>query len=86
MISRARSAVMTLAKPDLARARRWDLGPERTRQETARPRCTRSTDAWTLFRQDRNSRFHPNDDLSPSATVDRMLAEIDADAICIFCG
>lgn len=35
---------------------------------------------------DRNSKFHRYEDLDPTPTIDRLLAEIDADPICIFWG
>jgi hypothetical protein len=34
----------------------------------------------------RNSKFHRDADLDPTRTIDRLLAEIDADPICIFWG
>lgn len=65
---------------------REDFGPDWTRQEIARMRYTKSTGTWTLYWPDRNSKFHRYEDLEPTPTIDRLLAEIDADPICIFWG
>ena len=65
---------------------REDFGPEWTRQEIARLRYTKSTGVWTLYWPDRHSRFHRYEDLDPTPTIDRLLAEIDADPTCIFWG
>ena len=65
---------------------REDFGPEWTRQEIARMRYTKSTGVWTLYWPDRNSKFHRYEDVDPTPTIDRLLAEIDADPICIFWG
>lgn len=65
---------------------REDYGPDRTRQEIARLRYTKSTGVWTLYWPDRNSKFHRYEDLEPTPTIDGLLAEIDADPICIFWG
>jgi hypothetical protein len=65
---------------------RDDLGSEWTRQEIARTRCANSTGAWTIYWPDRHSKFHRYEDLDPTPTIDRLLAEIDADPICILWG
>lgn len=65
---------------------REDFGPDWTRQEIARMRYTKSTGVWTLYRPDRIGKFHCYEDLKPTPTLDRLLAEIDADPICIFWG
>jgi len=39
-----------------------------------------------LENADCNSKFHRYEDLDPAPTIDRLLAEIDADSICIFWG
>jgi hypothetical protein len=65
---------------------REDFGPGWSRREVARLRYTTSTGVWTLYWPDRNSRFHRYDDLAPTPTLDRLLAEIEADPICIFWG
>ncbi len=65
---------------------REDFGPEWTRQEIARLRYTNSTGTWTLYWPDRHSKFHRYEDLDPTPTIDRLLAEIDTDPICIFWG
>jgi hypothetical protein len=65
---------------------REDLGPTWTRQQIARLRHTKSTGVWTLYWPDRHSKFHRYEDLDPTPTVDRLLAEIEADPTCIFWG
>ena len=52
----------------------------------ARLRYTKSTGTWALYRPDRQSNVHRYQDLDPAPMVDRLLAEIDADPICIFWG
>lgn len=47
-------------------------------------RYTKSTGVWTLYWSDRHSKFHRCEDLAPTPTIDRLLAEIDTDPICIF--
>lgn len=49
-------------------------------------RYTKSTGTWALYRPDRQSNVHRYQDLDPAPMVDRLLAEIDADPICIFWG
>lgn len=61
-------------------------GPEWTRQEIARLRYTKSTGLWTLYWPDRNSKFHRYEHLNPTPTIDRLLAEVDADPTCTFWG
>ncbi|MEZ5323372.1 MAG: DUF3024 domain-containing protein [Microthrixaceae bacterium] len=56
------------------------------RQEIARLQYTKLAGGWTLYRPDRHSRCHRYEDLGPTPTIDRLLAEIDADPICIFWG
>ena len=65
---------------------REDFGPEWTRQEIARLRYTKAAGTWALYWSDRHSRFHRYEDLDPTARVERLLAEIDADPACIFWG
>jgi hypothetical protein len=63
-----------------------DLGPEWTRMEIARLRFTAPEGVWTLYWPDRNSKFHRYGDLNPTRRIDRLLAEIDTDPLCIFWG
>ncbi len=65
---------------------REDFGSEWTRQEIARMRYMKSTGVWTLYWPDRHSKFHRYEDLDPTPTIGRLLAEIDADPMCIFWG
>jgi hypothetical protein len=61
-------------------------GPEWTRLPVARLRYTQTSQTWSLYWQDRNQRFHHYDQLSPSARIDDLLAEIDRDPTGIFWG
>ena len=63
-----------------------ELGGERIRQEIARLRFTKSKGVWTLYWPDGKSRFHRYEDLDPTSKVDRLLAEIASDPVCIFWG
>jgi Protein of unknown function (DUF3024) len=65
----------------------WDGSPgEWTRMRVAQLRFDPTTQRWTLHWADRNSRWHPYDDLAPTTNLDRVLAEIDRDPTCIFFG
>jgi hypothetical protein len=63
-----------------------DFGLEWIRQEVARLRYTKAAGTWTLYWPDRHGKFHRYKRLDPTARVDRLLAEIDADPNCIFWG
>ena len=65
---------------------RPEAGPEWTRFPIARLRYTRASGRWSLFWRDRHLRFHAYDRLAPSAHVDDLLREIDADPTAIFWG
>ena len=62
------------------------IGPEWTRVPIARLRYVQSHRLWTLYWRDRNRSFHRYDLIEPSSHVATLLAEIDADPICIFWG
>lgn len=62
------------------------MGPEWTRMKVAQLRYDRSSSRWSLYCCDRNERWWPYDDITPSASVDPLLAEIDADPTGIFWG
>jgi len=63
-----------------------EYGPAWTRQPVARLRYTKARREWSLYWTDRNSKFHRYDRAAATATVERLLAEIDADPTCIFWG
>jgi hypothetical protein len=58
---------------------REGTGPEWTRSPIARLRYTQATRTWSLYRRDRNLRFHLYNQLPPSPRVDDLLHEIDRD-------
>ncbi len=62
------------------------IGPEWTRDPIARLSYVKKRSEWTLYWADRNSRFQKYLDLAPSRHVSDLLAEIDADLVCIFWG
>ncbi|MGA9360734.1 MAG: DUF3024 domain-containing protein, partial [Mycobacterium sp.] len=65
---------------------RADMGAEWTRFPIARLRYTKSTGVWSLYWRDRNLRFHAYDLVSPTASVEELLAEVDRDPTAIFWG
>jgi hypothetical protein len=67
---------------------RWqpEYGPDWTRQPVARLRYTKARREWSLYWTDRNSKFHRYDQAAATATVEGLLAEVDADPTCIFWG
>ena len=56
-----------------------DLGPELTSYPIARLRYNTADQTWTLYRRDRNLRFHIYDQLAPSNQVENLLNELDHD-------
>lgn len=62
------------------------FGQEWTSFPIARLRYTATTKSWKLCWRDRNLRFHVDDRLAPSPSVDAPLAEIDRDPTSIFGG
>lgn len=65
---------------------RKEYGSEWTRMPVARLRYTKTRREWQLYWRDRNSRFHAYDLASPTANVEQLLAEVDADPTGIFWG
>ena len=65
---------------------RPDVGPEWSRFAIAGLRYSPTHGAWTLFWRDRNLRWHRYDRIDAAATVDPLLADIDADPTVIFWG
>ena len=63
-----------------------DMGAEWTRFPIARLRYTKATGVWSLYWRDRNLRFHAYDPVSPTASVEDLLAEVDRDPTAIFWG
>ena len=65
----------------------WDGSPrDWTRMRIAQLRFDPTTQRWALHWADRNSRWHPYDDLAPTNSLDRVLAGIDRDPTCFFFG
>ncbi len=54
--------------------------------KVAQLRYDASSRQWSLYCCDRNERWWPYDNLGPSASIDPLLAEIDADPTGIFWG
>jgi hypothetical protein len=52
----------------------------------AQLRFNSSAERWSLYCRDSNERWWPYDDIGPSASVDALLTEIDADPTGIFWG
>lgn len=63
-----------------------EFGPEWMRHEVARLRYTKATGMWTLYWPDRNGKFHLYEGVDPTPTIERLLAEVDADPTSIFWG
>ena len=65
----------------------WQGAPgEWMKMRIAQLRYDPTARAWTLYWADRNSRWHPYDDLEPTGDLDAVLREIDEDRTCIFFG
>ncbi len=65
---------------------REDSGPGWTSFPIARLRYTADGKSWTLYRRDRNLRFHIYDPPTPSRRAEDLLTEIDRDPTRIFWG
>ena len=65
---------------------RADMGAEWTRFPIARLRYTKATGVWSLYWRDRNLRFHAYDLVSPTASIEELLSEVDRDPTAIFWG
>jgi len=65
---------------------RADIGPEWTRFPIARLRYMKARREWQIYWRDQNLKFHAYDLVPPTANVETLLAEIDADPTCIFWG
>jgi len=65
--------------------RRADMATQWTRVPIARLRYTKTTGVWSLYWRDRNVRFHAYD-VSPTAVIGELLAEVDRDPTAIFWG
>lgn len=62
------------------------IGTEWTSSKIAQLRFDPSSQRWSLFCRDRHERWWPYDEITSSASVDPLLAEIDADPTGIFWG
>lgn len=63
-----------------------DFGPDWTSLPIARLRYSAAERSWTLYRRDRNLRFHAYDLLAPTPSVERLLEELDRDPTAVFWG
>jgi hypothetical protein len=61
-------------------------GDDWTSMKVAQLRMDPSSGRWSLYCCDRNERWWPYDNIGPSASVDALLVEIDADPTGIFWG
>ena len=62
------------------------VGTEWTSMKVAQLRFDPSSERWSLYCRDRNERWLPYDGIGPTAGVEPLLAEIDADPSGIFWG
>lgn len=62
------------------------IGPEWTSVNVAQLRFEPSEGTWSLYCRDSSDHWWPYDGIGPSASVDPLLAEIDADPTGIFWG
>jgi Protein of unknown function (DUF3024) len=62
------------------------IGDEWTTMKIAQLRHDPASKTWSLYCRDSNDRWWRYDDIAPSASVDALLAEIDADPTGIFWG
>jgi Protein of unknown function (DUF3024) len=65
---------------------REDFGPDWTRFPIARLHYTKTTRLWTLYRRDRNLKYHRYHPLDPSPQVQDLLDYLDERADPIFWG
>ena len=63
-----------------------EYGPAWSSVHVAQLRFDDASQAWTLHWRDSSDRWHLYDQVEPTPTVDRLLAEIDADPTGIFWG
>lgn len=63
-----------------------DFGTEWTRFPIVRLRYALANRVWQIYWRDRNCKFHIFDLIAPSANIEHLLAEVDADRTGIFCG
>lgn len=60
--------------------------PDWTSLEVAQLRFDPASRRWSLYCRDSNERWWPYEDVKPSASIDVLLAELDADPTGIFWG
>lgn len=65
---------------------RDDAGPDWSRQGIARLRYRSTEQVWHRYWSDRHGKYHRYEDAPATATIDDLLAEIDADPTGIFWG
>ncbi len=62
------------------------IGPDWTSLEVAQLRFDQPSGRWSLYCRDSNERWWPYADVGTSASIDPLLAELDADPTGIFWG
>ncbi len=65
---------------------RADMGSDWTRFPIARLRYAKTRGVWSLYWRDRNLRFHAYERVSPTLSIEELLAEVDRDPAAIFWG
>jgi Protein of unknown function (DUF3024) len=65
---------------------RTEMGSDWTRFPIARLRYAKTRGVWSLYWRDRNLRFYAYDLVSPMASIEELLAEVDRDPTAIFWG
>ena len=58
---------------------REELGPQWSQLPIARLHYTQGTGLWTLYWRDRNLKFHRYERVPPTADIQILLAEVEAD-------
>jgi hypothetical protein len=79
---RGKSITITERRPPW----RPEFGPEWTSLKVAQLRYDKEDATWTLYCCDRNERWFEYNNVGPSADIEPLLVEIDADPTGIFWG
>jgi hypothetical protein len=63
-----------------------EVGSDWTRSPVARMRYVTSRGVWTLYWRDSDGSWHVYREVPPTASIDRLLGEVDRDPTAIFWG